>query len=142
MEQNNDQLENDLNLASKETQRDMYDASNQKLQTLILSSTVMFVSLMTIMIQPQEVLTITCVYTCAYAYTSAFIFGDSDCLRTHIYMQDHYETFPLAHRLMSFFGALSFFFLFASIVMCIELLNRCTHVTHTCTLCILLLAVI
>ena len=52
---------------------DMYDASNQKLQTLILSSTVMFVSLMTIMIQPQQVY--------IYAYIHIYI---HTCLQTNI----------------------------------------------------------
>ena len=36
LEQNEEQLQHDLNVAKKEAQWDMYDASNQKLQTLIL----------------------------------------------------------------------------------------------------------
>ena len=90
VEQSNEQLESDLNLAMKESQRDMYDASNQKLQTLILSSTVMFVSLSTVIIQGQ---------------------ADTKDTSAPVYC-------------MAAFGSLSFSLLFASIVSCIELLNR------------------
>jgi len=73
----------------------MYDASNQKLQTLILASTVMFVSLSTVMIQgnlgAQPILILPNIATV---------------------------------RCMAISGAASFFFLFISIVMCVELLNR------------------
>ena len=54
LEQNEEQLQHDLNVAKKEAQWDMYDASNQKLQTLILSSTVMFGTLAAVMIQPER----------------------------------------------------------------------------------------
>lgn len=96
--QNEEQLLNDLRITSKESQRDMYDASNQKLQTLILASTVMFVALSTVMIQgnlgSQPILQPQTVYT------------------------------RMSIQFMSVFGALSFLCLFFSIIMCIELLNR------------------
>jgi hypothetical protein len=73
----------------------MYDASNQKLQTLILASTVMFVSTSTVMIQGN---------------LGAEPNPEDPNLSTV--------------RAMAVFGSLSFFFLFVSIVLCVELLNR------------------
>lgn len=51
--QNELSLAHDLLLALNEAIRDIYDASNQKLQTLILSSAVMFAALSTVLIQGQ-----------------------------------------------------------------------------------------
>lgn len=52
-EQNQSNIDTDLYLAAKESQRDIYDASNQKLQTLILSASIMFAALSTVIIQGQ-----------------------------------------------------------------------------------------
>lgn len=52
-EQNQCNIDNDMLMASKEAQRDMFDASNQKLQTAVLSSSIMFAALSTVIVQGQ-----------------------------------------------------------------------------------------
>ena len=75
LEQHFQQLNADLIASTRESERDMFDQRNQAFQTIILSSSVMFSALSTVIVQGYLDSNTNHIYAACYAASSAISFA-------------------------------------------------------------------
>ena len=142
LEQHFQQLNADLISSGRESERDMFDQRSQNLQTIILASSVMFSALSTVIIQgylpnPRIISSSTTVSPTETPTVNPVEAAPSESptMEHHKFPSSYPTSFPtiaptaasansIIYISYSLFSALSFAFLFLSVVICVEVIRR------------------